>query len=353
MAINSTICCIFSLNRTEIVDELITLISTEPPTDTDEEKRFLYPNVACEIITSDMPSLKQRLVEDPNIMNKLYRFFEQKPPLNPLLASFICKTFSTLIMKKMEQDWFLYQTICLHVLEFIKSKDNFLDVITQHFATPVVVDLMLNMLNDVEDAKMKISFLEWVNEKGLITKMIDVLQETNDSGKHGSIAQFLTEVIKTGRCNRQNDTEDRKGLPNPLLQTLEDKTTVDHLLDVILNESRAESGIMSGIQVLLCLLENPIIQEPVSQSALQQMIDAEKEHHDEIVVSLMEIVKPRVPQLFELLVNPPTVRKKLFRFLQINFISFVPSRNVSFTQPHWHLHWAMSGSNCVIYLQYY
>lgn len=285
----------------------MTLISTEPPEDFAEEKRYLYANVACEIITSDVPSLKQRLVEDPNIMNKLYSFFEQKPPLNPLLASFICKTFSTLIMKKMEQDWFLYQTICLHVLEFIKSKDNFLDDIAQHFATPVVVDLLLNMLNDVEDAKMKTSFLEWINEKKLIEKMIDVLQLPEESSRHGSIAQFLVEVIKIGRCGRQNDTDDRKGPPNPLLQTLEDKKTVGRLLDVILDESRSESSVLSGVQVLLCLLENPIIQEPVSQSALQQMIDAEKEHHDEIVASLMETFQPRVQQLFELLSNPSVV----------------------------------------------
>lgn len=304
---NPTICCTFSLNRTEILNELVELISTEPSTDYAEDKRFLYPNVACEIITSDVPSLKQRLAEDPNLLNKLFSFFEQEPPVNPLLASFICKTFGTLIIKNMEQDWFLYQTICLHVLEFIKSKENFLDVITQHFAIPVVVDLLIVMLNDVEDTKMKTSFLEWINERDLIAKMIDVLQVPNESARHPSIAQFLIEIIKIGRCNRQNDTEDKKGLPNPLLKTLEDTRTVSLLLDVILSDTRCESGILSAIQVLLCLLENPIIQEPVSQSALQQMIDAEKEHHDEIVASLMCIVQPRVHQLFELLLNPPTV----------------------------------------------
>ena len=207
----------------------------------------------------------------------------------------------------MEQDWFLYQTICLHVLEFIKSKDNFLDAILQHFATPVVVDLLLNMLNDVEDDKMKSNFLEWINEKGLIAKLIDVLKVPSESSKHESIAQFLTKMIEGGRCNRQNDTEDRKGMPNPLLQTLEDNKTVEQLLDVILDDSKTETGIMSGIQVLLCLLENPIIQEPVSQSALQQMIDAEKEHHDEIVASLMGNIQPRVHKLFELLLSPPVV----------------------------------------------
>jgi serine/threonine-protein phosphatase 6 regulatory subunit 3 len=263
--------------------------------------------VACEILTSDLPSLQQRIAEDQTLLNKLFGFFEQTTPLNPLLASFICKTFGTLIMKKMEQDWFLYQTICLHVLEFIKSKDNFLDAMLHHFSTPVVMDLLLTMLNEVEDAKMKSAFLEWVNEKGLIEKLIDVLCLPGDSEKHVIVAQFLTELIKTGRCNRQNETEDRKSLPNPLLQRLEETQTTTRLIDAILFETSSESGTLSGLQVLLCLLENSIIQEPVSQSALQQIIDAEKEHHDEIVASLMSIIQPRVHQLFELLLNPPVV----------------------------------------------
>lgn len=297
----------FSLNRPEVVDELVSLITTEPPADLDEKQRFLYPNMACEILTSDMPSLKQRMVEDPAIMNKLFSFFEQTTELNPLLASFICKTFGTLIIKKMEQDWFLYQTICLHVLEFIKSKDNFLECMVRHFSTPVIMDLLLTMLNEVEDAKMKSNFLEWINEMGLIERMIDVLRVPNESEKHIIVAQFLIEVIKTGRCNRQNDTEDRKGLQNPLLQRMEDPQTASRLIDVILCETRTESGILSGLQVLLCLLENSIIQEPVSQTALQQIIDAEKEHHDEIIASLMGIIQPRVHHLFELLLNPPVV----------------------------------------------
>lgn len=149
-----------SLNRAEIIDELVTLIVKEPSNDVEENIRYMYSNIACEILTSDVPSIKTRLVEDPLIIGKLYGFFEQEPPLNPLLTSFVCKTFGTLIMKKVELDWFLYQTICLQVLEFIKSKDNFLESILQHFSTPVVMDLLLNMLNEIEDPKMKSNFLE-------------------------------------------------------------------------------------------------------------------------------------------------------------------------------------------------
>lgn len=261
--------------------------------------------MASEILTSDVPSLRQLIVEDTNIMNKLYGFFECRAPLNPLLASYVTKTIGTLITKKIEEDWFLHQTICLHVFEFFKTKDNFLESIVQHFAMPVVVDLLLSMLNDIEDAKMKSNFLEWINERGLVATMLNVLKIPDESEKHESIAQFLAELIKVGRCARQN--EERKVPPNLLLQRLEEQSTVDLLLDVILCETRTESGILAAIQVLLCLLENPIIQEPVSQSALQQIVDAEKEHHDEIVASLMVVIHPRVPAIYELLLNPPTV----------------------------------------------
>lgn len=296
-----------SLSRAEIVDELVSYILTEPSADISEEKRFLYPNVASEILTSDVPSLKQIIVEDTAIMNKLYSFFESKEPLNPLLASYVTRTIGTLITKKIEQDWFLYQTICLHVFEFFKTKDDFLATIVQHFATPVVVDLLLNMLNDIEDPKMKSNFLEWINEKGLVPTMLNVLMKPDEVDKHESIAQFLIELIKVGRCARQNDTDERKAPPNQLLQRLENQSTVDQLLDVILSKTCTESGMLPAIQVLLCLLENPIIQEPVSQTALQQIVDAEKEHHDEIVASLMEVIYPRIAMIYELLLNPPVV----------------------------------------------
>lgn len=155
-----------------------------------------------------------------------------------------------------------------------------------------------------------LSLFQWINEKQLIEKMIGVLKSPNEADKHNNIAQFLIELIKTGRCNRQNDSEsqvDRKSVSNPLLQTLEDENTSKLLLETILCESRTESSILSGIQILLCLLENPIIQEPVSQSALQQMIDTEKQHHDNIVSSLMIIIQPRIQELHELLLNPPVV----------------------------------------------
>lgn len=93
----------FSLHRADIIEELVELIVTEPPTDIPDAIRFKHSNVACEILTAETPTMIEKLVEREDILQKLYAFLEQEPPLNPLLSSFFSKTFGMLIAKKSEQ----------------------------------------------------------------------------------------------------------------------------------------------------------------------------------------------------------------------------------------------------------
>lgn len=64
---------------------------------------FRYPNTACELLTCDVPQISDRLGEDESLLNLLYDFLDQEPPLNPLLASFFSKTIGNLIARKTEQ----------------------------------------------------------------------------------------------------------------------------------------------------------------------------------------------------------------------------------------------------------
>lgn len=121
--------------------------------------RYKYPNIACELLTCEVPQLNQRLANDEALLGKLYSFLEADPPLNPLLASFFSKTFSVLIARTSEQNWYSYQFTCLQVLEFLKSKENCVSLLLKHLGTSAIMDLLFKLITKVEGGEMKQNIL--------------------------------------------------------------------------------------------------------------------------------------------------------------------------------------------------
>ena len=59
-----------------------------------------YPNTACELLTSDVSQINDRLACNNDLIDRLYSFLETEGSLNPLLASFFSKVMSLLITRK-------------------------------------------------------------------------------------------------------------------------------------------------------------------------------------------------------------------------------------------------------------
>ena len=97
--------CVFlcSLVNTEVLAELISLITLEPPPDLEEKARFRLPHIAAEILSCEISVINEKVSSDPALLNQLYKFVEQEPPLSPLLSSYFSKAFNQLITRKSEQ----------------------------------------------------------------------------------------------------------------------------------------------------------------------------------------------------------------------------------------------------------
>ena len=83
------------------------------------------------------------------------------------------------------------------------------------------------------------------------------------SDNHANVADFLCDLIQQGRTMRLTDQENDSFEPafegsNPILKTIESETTIEALLNVILEPNAPESAIVSGITVVLKLIK-PIV----------------------------------------------------------------------------------------------
>ncbi|XP_012286736.1 serine/threonine-protein phosphatase 6 regulatory subunit 3 isoform X2 [Orussus abietinus] len=289
------------LTRPDVMEELVMLTLKEPPNDVNERLRYKYPNVACELLTCDVPTLNEKLAGDEYLLSKLYSFIDTDQPLNPLLASFFSKIMGLLIARKSDQNWYSYQFTCLQVLEFLKSRQRCVDRLLQHLETLAIMDLILKLVTQVEGSEMRQNTLNWLNSQELVQRLVKLLSPSSDSAKHTNAAQLLCDMIKATREHRLSI--ERTG-PDPILTTLESGETVALVLETILTGDKLESSIIGGIQLLLALLgqkaNNTLNEgEMYGNGAGEDVIDNEQR----IKISIATI--PYLERLHQLLLDPP------------------------------------------------
>lgn len=90
----------YSLTKPDIALELVRLVTQEPQESENPENRFVLPNLACEILTSDIQPMYNVLSHEEEIWKCFFSFLEDnEPPLNSLMASYFSRTLCSLILK--------------------------------------------------------------------------------------------------------------------------------------------------------------------------------------------------------------------------------------------------------------
>ncbi|XP_012539454.1 serine/threonine-protein phosphatase 6 regulatory subunit 3 isoform X2 [Monomorium pharaonis] len=288
------------LTRPSVMEELVTLTTKEPSMDIEERWRYKYPNVACELLTCDVPTLNEKLAGDEALLAKLYSFIDTDQPLNPLLASFFSKTIGVLVARKSDQNWYSYQFTCLQVLEFLKSRQRCVDLLLQHIETSAIMDLVLKLVTQVEGSDMRQNILNWLDSQHLVQRLVKLLAPTSEAAKHANAAQLLCDMVTVARETQRTSTE--RADPDPILNTLESGETVSLLLETILTTEKVESSIVGGIQVLLVLLGQRV--SNVSNDG-DVHGNGEDTTDNEQCIKISNAILPYLEHLHKLLLDPP------------------------------------------------
>uniref|UniRef100_A0A4W5QT67 Protein phosphatase 6, regulatory subunit 2b n=1 Tax=Hucho hucho TaxID=62062 RepID=A0A4W5QT67_9TELE len=286
------------LSQDTCMQELLHLITTEPPAGLEETRRFKHPNIACELLTSDVGVINDKLGGEKPLLDTLYSFLEQPPPLNPLLASFFSKTIGNLITRKTEQ-----------VISFLRGKEGFLGLVLNHINTSAMMDLLLRLISCVEPAPLRQDTLNWLNEEQLAQRLIELIHPGKDEEKQSNASQTVCDIIRLSRDQANQLQENSEA--DPLLAVLESQECVGQLLDNMFVGERTESCIICGTQILLTLLE---IRRPgwVFYSRILKkvdgMLDACVQGHERCVnSSILQAIQPHLTHYHQLLLDPPRV----------------------------------------------
>ncbi|KAJ8417678.1 hypothetical protein AAFF_G00225210 [Aldrovandia affinis] len=321
------------LVQPQCMEDLLNYITQEPCDDMDEKIKYKYPNISCELLTSDLGQVNNRLGEDENLLMKLYGFLQNEAPLNPLLASFFSKVLSILISRKPEQ-----------IVEFLRKRDDFVDLLIKHIGTSAVMDFLLRMLTCTEPQQLRQDVLNWLNEEKIIQRLVDMVQPSQDEVRHSNASQSLCEIIRLSRDQLfqvQSSLE-----PDPLLATLEKQETVEQLLSNIFDKEKSESAIVSVIQILLTLFEtrrpaqgvlgavtprikhfHQLLLEPPKRSVLKSTwgvldppVGNARLHVVRLVASLLQTNTPTINQELIQLNTVPVILDMYFKYIWNNFL---------------------------------
>ncbi|XP_017892342.1 serine/threonine-protein phosphatase 6 regulatory subunit 3 isoform X2 [Ceratina calcarata] len=293
------------LARSDVLEELISLTTREPSTDIEERWRYRYPNIACELLTCDVPILNEKLAGNETLLAKLYSFIDTDQPLNPLLASFFSKTIGVLIGHKTVQNWYSYQFTCLQLLAFLKSRQTCVDLLLRHLETSAIMDLVLKLVSQVE-GNMRQHILNWLDGQRLVQRLVKLMSPDSEASRHANASQLLCDMVTAARENRRTSTS-RTG-PDPILNTLESPDTVGLILETVLTGDRkVESSIIGGIQVLLTLFPKTNDESGMNEgnSVQNGMEDEGTMDSTEDRVKMSYATLPYFEQLHRLLTDPP------------------------------------------------
>jgi hypothetical protein len=102
----------------------------------EEKQRMKYAYVACEILSSEVWSISEAVLENQESLRQFWNYIKQPAPLDPVQAGYFTKVNESLFDRKMEE-----------MMDFFKSIDNVVPDMLQHVDCPMIMDLLLKIIS--------------------------------------------------------------------------------------------------------------------------------------------------------------------------------------------------------------
>ena len=192
---------------------LVKLITKFPSEEMEEKIRYKYPNIACELLISNMGNISEVLLNE--YFELLTSFLDVSPPLNPLFSSFNCKVLNFLCKNK-PGDFF----------SNIRLYSNVIPGLLRHVGTSSCMDLLLQFVTTGEHQHL--DFIHWLDDNNLVQSLVSLIRASSSADVCFNASQLLLEFQNIERecCIDNVDS-------CIFIQVMESKEVIEDILNSI------------------------------------------------------------------------------------------------------------------------
>ena len=143
-----------------------------------EAQRKKYAYVACEVLSSEVWSITEAILEQQDHLREFWQYMHRPAPLDALQAGYFTKVNEALLDKKTEE-----------MLAFFKSLDGIVPAMLQHVDCPMVMDLLLKIIS-LEKHEGGAGIVDWLQQQNLIPLLLGYLSPEHNSATQTSAGDF-------------------------------------------------------------------------------------------------------------------------------------------------------------------
>ncbi|OBA23731.1 SAPS-domain-containing protein [Metschnikowia bicuspidata var. bicuspidata NRRL YB-4993] len=197
--------------------------------ETFDERRTRYATLAAEILSADVWSLTDTVMESTKNLNKLWSILDFSPPLSINLATYFMKIMEHLLDMKCEE----------MITYLIENQPNLVQKFTRHLANPPLMDFLLKLIS-TDKPDNSTGIIDFLQDQNLIPSLVHALESApglspaeldEQLARQSSAADFLKALITISA----NSTTDNSTIgPNELTRELVSHDMMAKLCDIML-----------------------------------------------------------------------------------------------------------------------
>eukprot|EP00163_Fabomonas_tropica_P029724 TRINITY_DN648_c0_g1_i3.p1 TRINITY_DN648_c0_g1~~TRINITY_DN648_c0_g1_i3.p1 ORF type:complete len:768 (-),score=186.46 TRINITY_DN648_c0_g1_i3:65-2368(-) len=176
------------LTKEEVLTALLDYVTQEPDDDADQKHKFKFPHVCSELLSTDVQVLANAVVETRHL-NHLFSLLERPETLPIALAPYFQKIFDNLLKRCPNE-----------LMAYLKGREDSVALMLRHIDSYPIYEVIVMLVTNQESLDAD-DLVEWLHERGLISKLLEGLAPPCSADTKANCAEALCAVV------RQSGTE--------------------------------------------------------------------------------------------------------------------------------------------------